>query len=366
MEGMSEPETSQSDDNFVQTAHTALRLGVLFLILYWCYQILSPFLPFIVWGGIIAVAVYPLHESLSTRLAGRTKLSATLITLLGLVILTAPVVVLTESLVQSSMDLAAGISEGSLHIPPPPDRVAALPVIGEQLHSSWSLAAENLSAALQRFGPQLHAFGGTLLATAGGAAGAFLQLFFSMIIAGVFLAAKEGSVKGVRLAMDWLMGKHGTEILSISETTIRSVAKGVLGVAVIEAMLAAVGLVIADVPAAGLWTLLILILSIAQLPPLIPLIPLAAYVITTTEPFGAIVFVILSVVVVLVDTFLKPLLLGRGCDAPTLVILMGAIGGMIVAGIVGLFVGAVVLVLGWELAQFWLEEADTPAAELPG
>jgi predicted PurR-regulated permease PerM len=362
---MSESESSRGDDNFVQTAHTALRLGVLFVVLYWCYQILAPFLPFIIWGGIIAVATHPLHESLSARLGGRTKLSATLITLLGLVILTVPMVVLTESLVHSSMDLAAKLSEGSLHVPPPPDRVEALPIVGEQLHSTWSLAAENLSAALQRFGPQLKAFSGTLIATAGGAAGAFLQLFFSMIIAGVFLAAKEGSAAAVRSVMGWLVVERSSELLLLFETTIRSVAKGVLGVAIIEATLSAIGLVIADVPAAGLWTLLILILSIAQLPPLLPLIPLAAYVIATADPVSAIVFVIISAAVVLVDTILKPLLLGRGTDAPMLVILMGAIGGMIVAGIVGLFIGAVVLVLGWEIAQYWITGA-TPAAEPPG
>ena len=361
---MSESEPTSGNDGFDQTARTVLRLVVVLLIIYWCFQILAPFIPFIVWGGIIAV--YPLHEKLSIRLGSRTKLSATLITLLGLVILTTPVVVLTESLIDTSTNLAAEISEGSIHVPPPPDRVEELPVVGEKLYASWSLASENLSAALKRFGPQLNTLHEILIAMAGGAAAAFLQMFFSMVIAGVFLAAKEGCVAGLRSVTGWLMGERSSEVLSVSEATVRSVAQGVLGVAIIESTLSAIGLIVADVPAVGLWTLLILVLSIAQVPPLLPLIPLAAYVISTTEPLGATIFVIVSVLVVLIDTLLKPLLLGRGTDAPMLIVLMGALGGMVVAGIVGLFVGAVVLVLGWELTQFWIKNTEAPAAEPPG
>lgn len=362
---MSDSASTSNQDNFDQKALTALRLGALFLVIYWCYKLLVPFIPLILWGAILAVAVFPLHRALTVRLGNRIKLSATLVTVLGLIILTTPVVVLTESLVHSSTELATDIAEGSVHVPPPPERVEELPLVGEKLFSSWQLASENLGAALQKFQPQLKALKSSLLAMAGGAGAAFLQLFFSIIISGVFLATAKSCEEGVCRVMNWLVGERGPLLISLSESTIRSVARGVLGVAIIESILAAIGMVIAGVPAVGFWTFLILVLSTIQVPPLVVLIPMIVYVLSASEPFGAVIFIILSILIVLVDTFLKPILLGRTADAPMLVILMGAIGGMILAGIIGLFVGAVVLMLAWELLQFAMEQSGGPASESP-
>jgi len=362
---MSDSASTSSKVEFDQTALNALRLGALFLIIYWCYKIVAPFIPLVLWGVIIAVAIYPLHRSLAERLGNRIKLSATLVTLLGLLILTTPVVVLTESLVESSMDIASDIAEGSVQVPSPPERVKEWPLVGEKLHSSWTLASQNLSAALERFGPQLEVLRGRLIATAGGAGAAFLQLFFSVVIAGVFLAASKSSLAGARSVVNWLVGEEGPVLLHLSESTIRSVARGVLGVAIIEAILMAIGMVVADVPAAGFWTFLVLVLSIIQIPPLLVIVPMAAYVLSASGPFGATVFIICGILAVAVDTLLKPVLLGRAADAPMLVVLMGAIGGMMLAGIVGLFVGAVTLTLGWEILQYWLREVDAPANETP-
>ncbi|MCZ6888064.1 MAG: AI-2E family transporter, partial [Gammaproteobacteria bacterium] len=235
-----------------------------------------------------------------------------------------------------------------------------------KLYSTWQLASENLSAALKRLQPLLTTLGASLIATAGGAGAAFFQMFFSIIVAGVFLATKESSMAGIEAVMSWLVGERSGALISVSESTVRSVAGGVLGAAIIETVLSVIGLVVADVPAAGFWALMILVLSIVQVPPLLLLIPLVVYAVSASEPFGATVFAITSILAVMVDTFLKPLLLGRGANVPTLIVLMGAIGGMILSGIVGLFVGAVVLVLGWELLQFWLKDVDAPASESPG
>jgi len=362
---MNNPASTSGKDGFHQTALNALRLGSLFLIVYWCYKIVAPFIPLVLWGVIIAVAVYPLHRSLAERLGNRIKLSATLVTLLGLLILTAPVVVLTESLIESSMDIASGIAEGSVQVPPPPERVEKWPLVGEKIHSGWTLASQNLSTALERFGPQLEVLRGRLIATAGGAGVAFLQLFFSVVIAGFFLAASKNSMAGARSVVNWLVGEEGHVLLQLSESTILSVARGVIGAAIIESILIAIGLVVADVPAAGFWTFLVLVLSIIQIPPLLVIVPMVVYVLSASEPFGATVFIICGALAVAVDTFLKPVLLGRAADAPMLVVLMGAIGGMMLSGIVGLFVGAVILTLGWELLQYSLTKGETPESESP-
>ena len=362
---MSDSTSTSGKAGFDQTALNALRLGLLFLMVYWCYKIVAPFIPLVLWGVIVAVAIYPLHRSLADRLGNRIKLSATLVTLLGLLILTTPVIVLTESLVESSMDIASDIAEGSVQVPPPPERVEQWPLVGKKLHSGWTLASQNISAALERFGPQLEVLRGRLIATAGGAGAAFLQLFFSIVISGFFLAASKNSMAGARSVVNWLVGEEGPVLLHIAESTIRSVARGVLGVAIIESILIAIGMVVADVPAAGFWTFLVLVLSIIQIPPLLVIVPMAVYVLSASEPFGATVFIICGALAVAVDTLLKPVLLGRAADAPMLVVLMGAIGGMMLAGIVGLFVGAVTLTLGWELLQYSLTKDDAPANETP-
>jgi predicted PurR-regulated permease PerM len=363
---MSDSTSIPGKGGFDQTALTALRLGLVLFAIYWCLQIVAPFIPLVLWGTIVAVAIYPLHLKLAAQLGNRVKLSATLITLLGLMILTTPVVLLTESLMTSSIELATNISEGSVRVPLPPERIQEWPLVGERLHSSWQLASENLNMTVERFSPQLEKVRDFLIAIAGGAGKAFLQMFFSIIIAGVFLATAKGTMAGTRAVMNGLVGKRGPLLLAESETTVRSVARGVLGVAVIESILAAIGMVAADVPAAGFWTFLILVLSIVQVPPLLVLLPMMAYVISTAEPFGATVFVICAILAVGVDTFLKPILLGRTADSPMLIVLMGAIGGMMLWGIIGLFVGAVILVVCWEGLEFWVKKNDeAPATEPP-
>ena len=349
---------------FDQKALSALRLGAVFLAVYLCYQILAPFISLVLWGAIIAVAIYPLHQKLAAWIGNRINISATLITLLGLIILVLPLVVLTESLVASIVGLAEGISTGAVRAPSPPEGVQGWPLVGEKLHAIWLLAAENPDAALQQFGPQLESLQEKLVAIAGAVGGASLQMFGSIIIAGIFLDTANSCLAGTRSIFIGFVGERGPLLLSESETTIRSVARGVLGVAVLESILIAIGLLAAGVPAAGFWAFLVLVLSIAQVPPLISAIPLIVYALVTATAFGSTVLIICSVIAVVIDTFLKPVLLGRTADAPMLVILMGAIGGMIVWGIAGLFVGSVILVWCWEALDFWIMKHDaTPTME---
>lgn len=356
---MNDAASTTAQDGFTETATIVVRLGLAFLLVYWCYLIVEPFLPLVVWGAIIAVAIYPVHLKLAARLGSRPKVSAVLITLLALAILITPVVMLTESLVTSAREVAADIEAGTLEVPPPSESVREWPLVGEQVHTAWSRASENLTGALTEYAPQLEGLRDALIATAGGAGSGMIQMLFSVIVAGVFLATATASVAGTRAVVHRLAGSRGDRMLSVSEKTVRSVAQGVLGVAIIQAILAAIGLMVAGVPAAGLWTLLVLLLAIVQLPPILILGPVIVYVFSIMDPVGATIFAIYNVIVSGSDAFLKPLLLGRGLDVPMLVILLGAIGGMLLSGIVGLFVGAVILVLGYELVEFWVKETTT-------
>lgn len=362
---MSDSASTSEQDRFNETVNTVVRLALAFLLIYWCFLILRPFIHLVVWGAIIAVAIYPLHLKLAARLGGRQRTSATLLTLLALAILITPTVMLTESLVSSARGLAADIDSGTLAVPPPSETVQDWPLVGERIYSVWLGASRNLTATLTQYGPQLEQLRDTLLATATGAGAALAQMLFSVIIAGVFLATAEASVAGTRAVVNRLAGSRGNRMLSVSEKTVRSVAQGVLGIAIIQAILAAIGMVVAGVPAAGLWTLLVLMLAIVQLPPWLILAPIVVYMFSVMSPVGATVFAIYSAIVSVSDALLKPLLLGRGLDVPMLVILLGAIGGMLLSGIVGLFVGAVVLVLGYELVELWVKETTADGAPAP-
>jgi len=182
----------------------------------------------------------------------------------------------------------------------------------------------------------------------------------AIVIAGVFMAHSGGGHEAVQRVATRLIGEHGGEIADLAESTIRSVARGILGVALIQALLAGIGFFVAGVPAAGLWALLCLLLSVAQIGVLPILLPIIIYLFNTADLAVAIGFLIWSIPVALVDNILKPLLLGRGLKTPMIVIFMGAIGGFLTSGIIGLFIGAVVLALGWELLLAWLYPDPRP------
>jgi predicted PurR-regulated permease PerM len=343
------------ESGFLERAvEAAIRIGLVAVLAAWCFSIFRPFLNPLLWGIIIAVAVHPVFLRLLGVFGGRRGRAATVLTLLALALLIVPTVMLGMSLVETAQRLADGIQGGTLKVPPPPDAVAGWPLIGERLHAFWRLANENLVAALEETGPQLKALGGWLLSALGGVGMGVLQFIVAIIIAGALLANAEGGKATVQRLATRLAGEQGAEFADIAAATVRSVAQGVLGVAVIQAILAGIGMLAVDVPGAGLWALLVLLLAVVQLPPILVLGPIIVYVFLVESTIPAVLFTVWSIAVGASDSFLKPLLLGRGVNIPMLVILIGAIGGMILSGVIGLFVGAVVLAVGYKLFIAWL------------
>ena len=242
--------------------------------------------------------------------------------------------------------------------------MADWPLIGEQVHAAWAAGADNLASALQQYAEPLRGLAQKVAGIASSMVIGVLQFVFSILIAGVLLLQGQGGLTASKNIMTSLVGtKNGPHFTDLTILTIRSVVKGVLGVAIIQAILAAIGLLAMDVPAAGLWAGAVLVLAIVQLPPFLILLPIALWVFSVAEPVPATIFLIYSFIVSISDTFLKPMLLGRGVETPMLVILIGAIGGAITQGIIGLFIGAVVLSLGYELLVAWMapDEPETEA-----
>lgn len=364
---MTSADSSSVDQKFLANAMASfLQILAVFTLLYWCFLIVSPFVSIVVWAIIISVAVYPAHIALTAKVGGRKKTSATIIVLIGLAIIIVPTWYLADSTIGGLQHVAAELEDGTARVPPPNDSVAEWPVIGEQVHEIWSAAATNLEATLNQFQPQLKAAGEKALGMAGSTIGTALQFILSVIIAGVLLMSAEGGKVVARNTITSLAGaERGPEFTQLSILTVRSVAKGVLGTALIQALVSAVGLAIAGIPAAGLWAFAVLVLAIVQLPPLLILGPIAIWYFSVASTVPAAIFLVFAILVSASDAVLKPMLLGRGVDTPMLVILIGAIGGAIATGIIGLFTGAVILALGYELFMAWMapDEAQGELAE---
>ncbi|GMQ89650.1 MAG: AI-2E family transporter [Gammaproteobacteria bacterium] len=354
----SSPGSSDNSAFIERTLEAAIRIGLVFLLIAWCFTIVRPFITPVIWGIIIAVAAYPGHKWVEAMLGGRPRLSATLVTLLMLVIVIAPTVMLSGTLVDTVKLLAMDLNDdGTLTIPPPPDSIMGWPLIGEQLHSFWNLASENIQAALSQIGPQIKVVGTWLLATAAGAGFGILQFVFAIIIAGVLMPYAAGGNRAAHAIAVRLAGKQRTDLVELAKKTIRSVASGILGVALVQSLLAGLGFMVAGVPAAGFWALLCLLFGVAQIGIVVILIPVIIYLFNTADTVTAVGFLIWSIPVGLIDNILKPILLARGVKTPMVIIFVGAIGGFLASGIIGLFVGAVVLALSYELFMLWLNDA---------
>jgi predicted PurR-regulated permease PerM len=351
---------SAEDRAFLNRAvETSIRLGLIALLVVWCFQVVRPFVQPIVWGVILAIAIYPVFRRLGRVTGGRAWLSASILVVGFLLLLSVPSVLITRSLVESATELAAALKEGGLEVPPPPARVADWPVIGEGLYGFWTTASRNLEAALEQAGPQLKAVGHWILSMGATAGFGIVMFGLSIVIAGVLLSYGDRAVDTARRVARRLVPERGDELVELTGATVQSVTRGILGVALIQAVLAGIGMLAAGVPAAGLWALLVLLAAVIQIPTLLILIPLIVYVFSASSTLVAVLFTVWSLVVGMSDNVLKPLLLGRGVDVPMLVIFMGAIGGFILNGIIGLFVGAVVLAVGYTLFRSWLEEVPS-------
>lgn len=358
-----DPKTSAAVDPvepYIRTAtEIAVRLGVLVLLLAWCLQIVAPFIGLVVWAFIVAIASTGAYERLAGWLGGRRRLAAVLFVLLALLLIIVPAVFLSETLVRGATHFADQVRAGVIALPAPPESIATWPIVGEQVYGFWHEASENLKAALHQLRPQLEAVSQWLLSAAGSAGIALLQFMAALVIAGILLSRSSGRDDAVRRLAERLAPGHGDKLVTLSEGTIRTVVQGILGVALIQAILAGLGLIAVGVPGAGLWALLVLVAAVIQFPVALVMV-LPVLLVFSSESTGvAGAFLVWSLFVSLIDNVLKPILFGRGARVPTLVIFVGAIGGMLAMGIMGLFVGAVVLALGHQIVLAWLapEEA---------
>ena len=337
------------------TIDVAIRIGLLALLAYWSLKVIGPFVTILLWSGILTVALYPVFNWLA-RLIGSKTLAAAVITVLSLMIVLGPVTWLGFAMIGGIELLVKGIDTGQLAMPMPPDAVKSWPLIGEKIFQLWSQAATNTEALLLQAAPYLKDIGGKLLSLSQGVALGLLEFVGSIVIAGFLYSPGPRIVDFMRIVLRRVLGHESEEILQLIGSTIRNVARGVVGIALLQALLAGIGFIVAGIPAAGLFTFLALLLGIVQIGPSILIIPMVVWSWTKMDPSSALIFTAYMIPVSLADNILRPVVMARGLSTPMPVILVGVMGGMIAYGISGLFVGPIVLAVLWALIQEWTVE----------
>jgi predicted PurR-regulated permease PerM len=336
--------------------HIAIRLGLLAALIYWSFVLLRPFIPILVWSVVLAVALYPVFDWLSSHLGHRPRIAAILTTLIVLAVFLAPATWLGIGLVDGLRDISDQLTSGELVLPAPPDSVRDWPLIGNQFYEFWSNASINLQATLRDIAPYLKPLAGPILAIAGSAGTGTIKFILSVILAGFLFAPGPRFAATIRNNLARIVPERSKDFIALAGATIRTVAQGVIGVAVLQSLLAGAGLKIAGVPHAGVLAFAVLVLGIVQIGSAPILFPVMIWIWTVKEPGAAVLITIYLVLVSLSDNAIRPLLMGRGLSTPVLVIFMGVLGGTLVHGIVGLFVGPIILAVAWELLIAWSRE----------
>jgi len=354
-------EFSVEDKTYIARAREVfIRMSLLLIIAVSCFLLLRPFLDLLIAGIIIAVGIYPGYQTLTKVLRGRETWAAVLCTVLLLAVVLLPTMLLAGTLADGLGNITNQLKAGQVKIPPPPANLDKLPLVGKKLKEFWSLASVDISEAVSRVTPQIRERIPALVSASVGIGGLLVKFVIAVLLAGFLLATSKERIRFADRLFGRIFDDQGPEFEQLITSTIRSVTNGVLGVAVIQTIFASLGFWIVGLPGAGLWAVIFLIGAVLQIG-VVVLAPAVLYAFATQSTSHAVMFLIWCIVVGLMDNVLKPILLGRGSKVPLAVIFIGVLGGFITMNLIGLFVGAIILSVGYKLLMAWLD-AGIPRA----
>ena len=341
---------------------TRITLGVVFigLMITASLWVLLPFVGATVWATMIVVATWPIMVGLQARLGGRRWAAVTIMTIVMLLLLVVPLTLAVTTLIDYADEIASlSRSAVTLKVPPPPNWVENVPLAGTRLAAEWrQLSATSSEELALRAAPYIRAAILGFAVKAGGVAILVLHFLLTVIITAILYTTGEAAARGVRRFARRLAGERGENSVILAGQAIRAVALGVVVTAIVQTAAAGLGLFISDVPYAGLLTAVIFILCIAQLGPILVLLPAVAWLYWTGDATWGTVLLVWTVLVGAMDNVLRPILIRRGADLPLLLIFAGVIGGLLGFGVIGLFVGPVVLAVTYRLLESWIADID--------
>jgi predicted PurR-regulated permease PerM len=345
-----------------KTIDLFIKLILVASLIAWSLMIVLPFVMPLLWGVILAISLYPLFKMLLNLFKGKKAITSSIITIVLLCILLVPSIFMITSLINEIKGLKEAIDSKALVIPPPDAKVAKWPIVGKKIYDAWSLLNTNLESAVVKYKEQIISAGQKFVGALRGLFSNIMMFSLSIIIMGVLLNYADAVKRAIKVFMKKLLGNNSEEYTMVIIQTVRNVAKGILGVAFIQFVIMGICFVLAGVPFAGVWALLVFLLALVQLPGALVAIPVIIYIYSVKEPLPATIWAVVILICGLSDNVLKPLLMGKGAPVPMLVIFLGALGGFMLSGFIGLFTGAIVLSLTYKLAGLWMQNNGSQAS----
>jgi len=347
---------------------TRTTLAVLFVagLIAACFWILRPFLPAIIWATTLVVATWPVMLRVQHRLWNRRGLAVAIMTLALLLVFVVPFWLAITTIVDNFDRIVEwGTSLKSFKLPGPPEWLAAVPLFGERAVQLWeSAAASGVEPLVAKAAPYAGDAASWFVAALGGLGITFVQFLLTVVIAAIMYIGGERVAAVARRFGYRLAGERGEQSVRLAGQAIRSVALGVVVTAVLQSVLGGVGLAIAGVPFAAVLTAIMFMLCIAQLGPLPVLVPVVIWLYWSGKSGWGTFALVWTIVVGSLDSILRPILISKGAHLPLVLLLAGVIGGIIAFGLVGIFLGPVVLAVGYTLLQSWLAEDTIPHNEV--
>lgn len=353
---------------------TVLAIMFLVLLIGASLWVLRPFLPALIWATMVVIATWPILMGLQHRLGGRRWLAVTTLMVLMLVLLIVPLALAIGMLVGNADQIEGWIvGLKDMSVPPPPNWVAGIPLVGERVAAFWSDMAGSNDKLVATIVPYLKTATTWLLGQFGSIGGILLHLIFVVVGCAILYAYGESAANGVRRFATRLAGVRGDNSVTLAGSAIRGVAMGVIVTALVQSVLAGLGLWIAGIPLPALLTAVIFMFGVAQLGPILVMLPAVIWLYWSDQPGMGTFLLVWTVIVGSLDNVLRPILIRRGADLPLLLIFSGVIGGLIGFGLVGIFVGPVMLAVTYTLLNAWIDEklgpampsAAQPAADTP-
>ena len=341
---------------------TRSTLAVLFIggLIAAGFWVMRPFLPAITWAVTLVIATWPLMLKVQHLAGNRRGIAVLVMTLVLLLVLIVPFWLAISTIVDNLDDITnLARTVLSMRVPPPPDWLAAVPLVGSRAAQAWG---QLTAMGVQELAPRLTPYAGAITqwfaSAVGGLGSMFLQFLLVVAIAAVMYAGGErGAATALRFGHR-LGGDRGEGAVRLAGQAIRSVALGVVVTAVAQSVLGGIGLAVVGVPFASLLTALMFMLCLAQVGPALVLIPAVVWMYYSGDALWATVLLAFTLVAMTMDNFLRPVLIRRGADLPLLLILFGVIGGLIAFGLLGIFLGPTVLAIAYTLLNAWMAEDD--------
>jgi predicted PurR-regulated permease PerM len=350
--------------DLTHTILAVLFIGILIVSTFW---VMRPFLMALIWAAVIVVATWPTFEKLKARLGGRHGLAVAAMAAAILLIIIVPITLAVVTIAGYIGNMSARVDTlSTLSLAAPPDWVSRIPLAGEKIAARWreigALSAEDRTAAIA---PYVKPAAQWVMAKAGSIGMTMLNFLLTVIIATILYANGMTVRKGILAFARRLAGHRGEDVVVLAAKAVRGVVLGVVGTALIQAALGGAGVFVTGVPAAALLTAVMLMLCLAQLGPFLVLIPAVIWLYWSGHPVAGTVLLVISIVAGTIDNVVRPFLIRKGADLPILLIFSGVIGGLIAFGIVGLFIGPVVLAVTYMLLKEWVvlgTSEETPGA----